>query len=107
MQGYCLDSGHPEPPAESHLVKPEDGRITEYKYKSYACESGYSLWPIRQTTSGTPNDIWDGKFHVQCTGHAAHSSWPVAADVTWPTCIKKQGRHSLFNMFKSALTYSK
>ena len=41
MQGYCVDDGHPEPPPESHLVMPESGRVTEYKYKSYACESGY------------------------------------------------------------------
>ena len=41
IQGYCVDDGHPEPPPESHLVMPESGRVTEYKYKSYACESGY------------------------------------------------------------------
>ena len=41
MQGYCKDDGHPAPPNGTHLVMPANGRVTEYKYKSYECESGY------------------------------------------------------------------
>ena len=55
-----------------------------------------SLWPIRQTTSGAVNNIWDGKFHVQCTGDNANNNnggndWTAPA--SWPTCYKKQGRY--------------
>ena len=97
-QGYCVDDGHPAPPPASHLVMPESGRVTEFKYKSYACESGFSLWPLPPTDA-----VRGGKFHVRCLGHAADSPWPAASAVAWPTCVKKQASSLLLILWSNVL----
>ena len=62
IQGYCEDGGHPEQPAGSHLVKPADGRVTEYKYKSYECESGYRYG--RSQLANMVNRLRDSRVHA-------------------------------------------
>ncbi len=82
-RGAC-SGARPAPSAASNLDANSDTTdVSEFDYVEYSCKEGYSLWPVRATSS---NNVMSNKFKLQCPDGAA---WPATGSVTWPTCVKK------------------